>query len=133
MLFAGTDLRDCFYQFQTTEQRAVRNLLVGDLSVAEAQKVFGFDCAPWAAHDGRVRCGLCSLAMGDSSACNFAQSSHLGVLLQAAALFPRELLVHASSPPRGLLSVGLVIDDLIIIERVLASELQDFLSNRAEP
>ena len=98
-------------------------MLVGDLDVQEANEVFGHDCREYVLEDGRVRVGLSSLAMGDSSACNFAQASHLGVLLQAGALHVGELLVHAAAPPRNLLSVGLVIDDLIIIERVLTSQL----------
>ena len=121
--FAGTDLIYCFYQFKTSTQRTTRNLLVGDLDVQEANEVFGHDCREYVLEDGRVRVGLSSLAMGDSSACNFAQASHLGVLLQAGALHVGELLVHAAAPPRNLLSVGLVIDDLIIIERVLTSQL----------
>ena len=68
--------------------------------------------------------------MGDSSACEFAQCSHLGSLVQGRAVFPGELLVHASAPPRGLLSIGLVIDDLIILQRCLARDLERY---RASP
>ena len=121
LLFAGSDFRDCFYQFCIAEQCAVRNLIVGDLSPAEAAAVFSKHCSAFLQPNGRVRYGLSSLAMGDSSACNFAQASRLGVLLQAEAVYPGEALIHASPPPRGLLSVGLVIDDLVIIEKVLSS------------
>ena len=38
-----------------------------------------------------------SVAIGVSSACNFAQASHLGLLLQAGAFDVGELLVHAAA------------------------------------
>ena len=66
--------------------------------------------------------GLSSLAMGDSSACEYAQCSHLGVLLQVRAPYPGELLVQSAPPPRSLLSVGLVIDDLVYLHRCLDHE-----------
>ena len=46
-----------------------------------------------------------------------------GFCLQGGVLSPGELLVHAAAPPRGLLSVGLVIDDLVCLDQVLTSDL----------
>ena len=54
--------------------------------------------------------------MGDSSACNYSQCSHLGVLLHGRAVFPGELRVQAAS-------AGLVIDDLVLLHRCLDSAL----------
>ena len=127
LLLAGTDLVDCFYQFRVSSQRATRNLLACTLTPAEAAFVFECPASDFGAPGSDVYCGLSSLAMGDSSACEFAQCSHLGVLLQGRALQVGELMVQAQAPPRGLLSVGLVIDDLIILQLCLTDQLPDFL------
>ena len=57
--------------------------------------------------------------MGDCSACEFAQASHLGVSLAGDAIYPDKLLVYGCPVSRGLLSIGLVIDDLVFLEQVL--------------
>ena len=74
---SAADLRDFFYFFKVTPQRLQRNVLKGSISTAEAAQLFGYDCSGFADSEGRVRLGL---AMGDSSACEFAQGSHLAVL-----------------------------------------------------
>ena len=126
LIMCGTDLQDCFYQFCVTQERLTRNHLACKLSPREAAFVFDRPEDSFCGFGDVVLCGLSSLAMGDSSACEFAQCSHLGVLSQARVVHPGELLVQASPPPRGLLSVGLVIDDLIVLQRCLATELPLF-------
>ncbi|CAE7286931.1 unnamed protein product [Symbiodinium microadriaticum] len=126
LLLAGADLVDCFYQFRVSSQRATRNLLACALTPTEAAFVFERPASDFRAPGSVVYCGLSSLAMGDSSACEFAQCSHLGVLLQGRALQVGELMVQAQAPRRGLLSVGLVIDDLIILQRCLTEQLPEF-------
>ena len=116
---SSADLKDYFYQFQISEQRLARNLLTGCLSLHEASLVFDRNMAPWADHRGRVYVGLNTLAMGDCSACEFAQGAHLGLLARSGVVAPHELLALHRPPPRGLLSIGVVIDDLVILERVL--------------
>ena len=129
LIMCGTDLQDCFYQFKATPERLVRNHLACKLTLSEAAFVFGRPADSFQAPGGFVWCGLSSLAMGDSSACEFAQCSHLGVLAQARVVHAGELLVQAAAPPRGLLSVGLVIDDLIVLQRCLALQLPFFAEN----
>ena len=128
LVFSGTDLKDCFYQFRAGAQRTLRNHLNCKLTLQEALEIFEMPCAEFQQPDGSILCGLSSLVMGDCSACEFAQCAHLGVLVQAGVVVDGELLVHAAPPPRGLLSVGLVIDDLIILERVLTADLPEMAS-----
>ena len=109
LLISGADLSDFFYQFQVGEGRIARNVLADALSVTEASFVFRRDCSPHCGSDRRICIAFSSLAMGDSSACEFAQCSHLGVCLAGDALRPGELLVYGAPVPRGLLSVGLVL------------------------
>ena len=104
LVFAGTDLRDCFHQFIAPPQHVLSNLLVG----AEATRVFGEPCPDAVRADGLVRAGLRAVC----SPWRVAESWS-----------PGELLVQAAEPPRGLLSVGLVIDDLVILEQVAEARL----------
>ena len=124
LLFSGADLRDCFYQFVAPPGRIARNFLTGWLDCGQASFVFRRDMKGECDEQGRVFVAFASLAMGDSGACEYTQCSHLGVCLKGAAIVPGELLVHAAAPPRGLLSVGLVIDDLVYLDRVLTADLE---------
>ena len=62
--------------------------------------------------------GLSTLAMGDLLACEFAQSAHLGLLLQSSAIHPAELLQLKQPVPRGSFCAGVVVDDLVMLEKV---------------
>ncbi|OLQ04662.1 hypothetical protein AK812_SmicGene12223 [Symbiodinium microadriaticum] len=124
LLFSGADLRDCFYQFVAPPGRIARNFLTGWLDCGQASFVFRRDMKGECDEQGRVFVAFASLAMGDSGACEYTQCSHLGVCLKGAAIVPGELLVHAAAPPRGLLSVGLVIDDLVYLDRVQTADLE---------
>lgn len=56
--------------------------------------------------------------MGDLSACEFAQASHLGLALQGKVLCEEELVSMRLPIPREPLMIGIVIDDLVAIEKV---------------
>ncbi|CAE7583924.1 plsB [Symbiodinium pilosum] len=121
---SSADLKDFFYLFKVSEQRLQRNLLSGSLGPSEATFVFGSRQRAFEDSKGFLRVALSTLAMGDSSACEFAQGSHLGVLFRHGVLRPDELLCPTSAPPRGLLTIGVVIDDFVILEKVTRSELR---------
>ena len=89
----GSDLKD-------QGRPAGRNLLQARLCLQEASFVFSRDVSEFARADCKVLVGLSSLAMGDSSACGYAQAAHLGVLVAGDVLFPGELLMHGSPPPK---------------------------------
>ena len=63
--------------------------------------------------------GLGTMAMGDLCAVEFAQGAHLSVLFGCYGLFPHELLRMRAPVPRGLLAIGVVIDDLVLLEKSL--------------
>eukprot|EP00438_Fugacium_kawagutii_P026020 Skav225717 [mRNA] locus=scaffold164:107677:112050:+ [translate_table: standard] len=121
LLMGGEDLRDFFYQFKSTPERTVRNVLSDPITAQEAQVVFGKEFEP---SDELVWVGLSSLAMGDTMACEFAQSAHVGVLLQGKAVHPNEIITLKDPLPRGLLRIGIIIDDLVVLETCLRSQLQ---------
>lgn len=109
---SGRDIKDFFYQFTVGAERCRRNVLATLLSPADLEFIFG---RPFE-FSGYV--GLSTLAMGDLSACEYAQCAHLGILLQSEACTPDELLQLHRPAPRGNIFFGLVIDDLIGLEKI---------------
>ena len=102
------DLRDFFHSFAITPERCATNALQG----AYDGEVFrGWRCFEPGLSGQSVVCCLNTLAMGDGSAVEIAQASHLG-LGRAVGLFARdELVVYGRPVPRGHVWDGLVIDD----------------------
>ena len=124
MVFGGEDLKDYFYQFVVNAERVSRNVLCGDLSIDEAKYVFGADFS-WPSP--RVAIGLSSLAMGDTCAVEYAQCSHISLMLHKGVAAIPELLSLHGAVPRGLLQVGIIVDDLVLLERVLLAEFESGL------
>ena len=120
--FSGLDLRDYFYQFIISEQRTQRNILAGPISLDEARYVFG-DSFSWP--EKKLGVALGTLAMGDLCACEFAQASHLGLCLQGGVLSEAELVSMRLPIPRQPVMVGIVIDDLVALEKVAFGFSQD--------
>ena len=124
LVVCGEDLRDFFYQFQVNPERTRRNALCETLTEQEAQYVFGAVPKKYVSR-GRVHMGFSSLAMGDVCAVEYAQCSHLGILLQADVCKASELMTLRGSVPRGLLQVGIIVDDLIVLEQVLKTAYEE--------
>ncbi len=97
---SGEDLRDYFYQFRINKERTARNCLNDCLTKEEALFVFGEKVLE---QPPPFLVGLSTLAMGDVNACEFAQSSHIGLCLQKQVCSPSELLCLRGPIPRGLL------------------------------
>lgn len=129
LLASGEDLRDFFYQFKVPFERAARNMLIEPLTLEQARYVFGSSFS-WP--EQTVWVGLNSLAMGDSMACEFAQGSHVGVMLQHQVARISELLSLHKPLPRGLHHIGVIIDDLVVLEQILTSELCSLRSTQGE-
>ena len=122
LVCGGEDLKDYFYQFSVGPERLAKNVLAAGLTEEEAFATFGTWCQ---SQDGIVEVGLSTLAMGDKCACEFAQCSHLSVMLQHGVCTVAELLCLRNPIPRGLLQVGIIIDDLVVLEQVLSDRLED--------
>ena len=102
-----------------SRERTARNCLAGTLSQAELEYVFG----PVPGLPKKAHVGLSTLAMGDLNACEYAQASHLGVLFASSVFEPAELLslLMPVPVPREPCMVGVIIDDLIVLERIASS------------
>eukprot|EP00435_Cladocopium_sp_Y103_P027124 s2178_g6.t1 len=122
LLSSGEDLRDYFYQFKVPFERCARNMLSDPVSLEEARYIFG---EKFSSPDAEIWVGLNSLAMGDSMASEFAQGSHTGLMLQHGVAEVHQLLSLYNPLPRGLQHVGIIIDDLVVLEQVLLAELKE--------
>ena len=129
LLASGEDLRDFFYQFRAGEQRTIRNVLSDPVTLHEAREIFGSDFE-W--DEEPVWVALCSLAMGDTLACEYAQGSHVAICLKHGVCQPHELLTIKDPLPRGLLQVGVIIDDLVILEQCLRANLEAIYAGERE-
>ena len=129
LLSSGEDLRDYFYQFQVSKDRCERNTLVEPLTPDEVLYVFEGRCT---ATDPWTYVGLDSLAMGDSLACEFAQGSHIGLLLQYGICKSDQLLTLHGALPRGLVHTGVIVDDLVVLQQILESDLDALRSEVKE-
>ena len=114
LLASGRDLKDFFYQFVVTRERTIRS---GALDRDELRYVFGN--VPRKAY-----VGLSTMAMGDCSACEYAQCSHLSVLRGHDVFTESQLNTLTGAVPRGLLHIGVIVGDLISLERINRSWLQ---------
>ena len=61
---------------------------------------------------------LASLAMGDSAACEYAQTSHISMGLQCGAFRKHHLLTLHGRVPRSSYMAGIIIDDFVLLEKV---------------
>ena len=119
----GDDLRDYYYGFVVSAPRMRRNCLNFHLNASEAR---GFSC--W---EDRFRSdeillpALSTMAMGDCNAVELGQGAHILLGLRSAAFTPDELATIHGRAPRGQLAAGVLIDDFIMVEKVLRTRLLD--------
>ncbi|CAE7214728.1 BSPAL1 [Symbiodinium sp. CCMP2592] len=117
LVSSGTDLRDFYYSFVCSDQRKIRNALVGPLSLAEASKFRSFRAADFR-EETHVYASLATLAMGDTCAVEIAQTAHVALLVQSGLLREENLLAMNLCCPRQPSMLGVVIDDLVALEIV---------------
>lgn len=114
-LFAE-DLREYYHCFLISEQRVLRNSF--KLRVL-AEKVRHLSACDSSFGDKTVLAPcLRTMAMGDLNAVAYGQAAHLGVLVQGGLLKVENLIALKKRPPRGDWFAGLMIDDLLVIEKV---------------
>ena len=115
LLMSGEDLRDYYYYFCVSSQRAARNFIKFKLSAAEARRFQCFrDChedAPF------FYPALATMAMGDINAVEYGQMVHTLLAVRCGMTFSDMVTLRSRCPRQDWL-VGLVIDDLIFLEQV---------------
>ena len=113
---SGEDVRDFYHQFRVSDDRAMQYTLIDTFRPAELQHLRSFTPELWKC--SAVAASLATLAMGDTNAVSFGQASHLGLVFASNAILPQQLLTLRNRIPRSPLMLGIVIDDLVVIERV---------------
>ncbi|OLQ07204.1 FK506-binding protein 1A [Symbiodinium microadriaticum] len=115
--FSGADIREFYHNFRVSEQRSSLYTFVGDFAASDVACLRCF--SPELLGSSRVCASLRTMAMGDVNSVSFGQASHVGLLLAFDVIDPSCLLTLRGGFPRGDLALGVVIDDLICIERSL--------------
>ena len=115
---SGEDLRDYYYLYAVSEQRAARNSIALNLTPAEARKFKSFSSAP-------AGCpfyvpALRTLAMGDINAVEYGQQSHMVLALQAGFKMDEICTMHGKCP-RHRWFAGIIIDDFVLVEKVVTA------------
>ena len=127
LYFSGTDLRDFYYCFAVSDERSLRNTLKIKLRPHEVQDLGCFTSDLWSA--SFVYPSLRTLAMGDCNAVELGQMSHVNLGISARAFCPHELLVTHGRAPRGRISAGVVIDDVLIAEQLHPTEAEGVIES----
>ena len=129
LLMSGDDLSNFFYTFKVNNARVARNFLEWRIPVHIARTFKSFPSA-LLDEDFVFPC-LCTLAMGDSAACDYAQTAHLSMGLQAGCFLPNQLVTLHGRIPRDSLVAGIIIDDFILLERVARDVVTGWKSKTA--
>lgn len=116
LLLSGDDLSNFFYTFRVNYDRGTRNYLEWQIPTHLVSDMQGFPVDLLG--EKYVYACLTSLAMGDSAACGYAQTSHLSMGLQCGAIDEQSLLTMHGRVPRSDNMAGLIIDDFILLEKV---------------
>eukprot|EP00438_Fugacium_kawagutii_P026205 Skav223835 [mRNA] locus=scaffold1256:189550:193986:- [translate_table: standard] len=116
LMMSGDDLSNYFYTFKVGYDRGTRNFLEWRIDTKLVKDFPGFP--PHLADEPVVYACLCTLAMGDSAACEYAQTSHLSLGIHAGAVTSDGLLTLHGRTPRTDSISGLIIDDFIMMQKV---------------
>ena len=118
-LFAE-DLREFYHAFKVGRQRLRRNALAMPVRPSEVSHLRCFE--PWMADEDTLYPSLATMVMGDCNAASYGQASHLGVILQSGALDLSNFITLTGRPGRLRLVAGLMIDDLVLLQRLLPGQ-----------
>ena len=113
---SGDDLSNFFYMFLVNGERETKNFLEWAIPTEAVKHMQSFPKD--LIDEPYVYACLSTLAMGDGAACEFAQTSHLALAVQAGVFSRHNLVTIHGSIPRGNFLGGIMIDDLILIEKV---------------
>lgn len=116
LLMSGDDLSNFFYMFVVNGERETKNFLEWAIPTDAVKHMH---CFPKELlNEPYVYACLSTLAMGDGAACEFAQTSHLAIAVQSGVFNRQNIVTMHGAIPRGKFVGGIIIDDVILIEKV---------------
>ena len=115
VLAAGEDLQDYYYFYKVSRDRAARNALAFLLTAEEARRFKSF--AQVEEEASHYVPALNTMAMGDLNSVEFGQQAHMKLALRAGVKLG-DCITLRGRMPRQSWAVGIVIDDLIVLEQV---------------
>ena len=130
LYLSGTDLRDYYYCFRVANKRSFRNAMKCPMRPSELKHLNCF--REWHLKHRVVYPCLATLAMGDNNAVELGQMCHVKLGLLAGAFAPHELLCVHGRAPRGSISCGIVIDDVLIAEQLKPEEVGPSITTEGE-
>ena len=113
---SGEDVKDYYHQFRVSDDRTMQYTLIDVFWPHDLQHLRAFSPELWACPT--VAASFATLAMGDTNSVTFGQASHVGLVLSSGAVSVSQLLTLRGRLPRCPLCLGVVIDELVILERV---------------
>ena len=108
------DLREFYHAFVIGEQRQERNILKAYFKPSAVSHLKAF--TEGLAKEEFVGASLDTLAMGDTNAVAFGQTSHLSLLLRTGEFELEDFFGLRMRPSRKRWKAGLMIDDFLILE-----------------
>jgi hypothetical protein len=124
LYFSGDDLKDYYYSFRVSLQRALRNRLSGSWRPSELQHLRCFKPEFWS-HPA-LCVALATMAMGDLNAVEVGQAAHVALAARAAVMTQSEFLTVSGRGPRRAASdfiAGVIVDDFVALSQRVKSEL----------
>ena len=121
---SGTDLCDYYYCYRVSKLRSYRNALAFPLTPQQASAFKCFDESLW--QHARLYPCMSTLAMGDNQAVELGQCAHIKLGFISQAFTPDELLTVHGRAPRGKVSCGIMIDDVLICEQVPMNHVSEY-------
>ncbi|CAE8683129.1 unnamed protein product, partial [Polarella glacialis] len=124
LYFSGDDLKDYYYYFCVSLQRALRNRLSGSWRPSELQHLRCFKPELWS-HPALCE-ALAAMAMGDLNAVEVGQAAHVALAARASVMKQSEFLTMSGRGPRRAAAdfiAGVIIDDFVALSQRVKSEL----------
>ena len=111
----GADVRDYYHNFLISQDRSYLYRFVGTYAPRELSHFRCFQ--PELLQCAAISASLNTMAMGDANSVSFGQAAHVGLMLAARVVPASALLCLRGRIPRSPIALGIVIDDLVLLER----------------
>ena len=125
----ASDVRDLYYVFLVSRERAMRNTFMPELSSTEVAAIGLDPSAIECSFPPRFVAAMATQCMGDQSGVEFAQGAHLAIAARASSLMEGDLLSYSAPPLRGRIAAGIVMDDYARLEVVPLSSPQPAIAD----